>query len=225
MLPALNEEEKKHRIAKRVALEFSDGDVVNLGIGIPALVSDYIPEGVRVILQTENGVVGAGPKPDVEDLRFIGAGGRCLSITPGGSCIASDLSFGIIRGGHLDATVLGALQVDSEGNLANWMVPGGLVAGMGGAMDLVVGAKKVIIATTHTTKDGRPKLVKKCTLPLTAVNVVDVVVTELALFRFRDGKMILEEMTPGVTVDDIRACTEADFAAAEPVQVMKGVAQ
>jgi len=224
MLPALNEEEKKHRIAKRVALEFSDGDVVNLGIGIPALVSDYIPEGIRVILQTENGVVGAGPKPDVGDLRFIGAGGRCLSIAPGGSCIASDLSFGIIRGGHLDATVLGALQVDSEGSLANWMVPGGLVAGMGGAMDLVVGAKKVIIATTHTTKDGRPKLVKKCTLPLTAVNVVDVVVTELALFRFRDGKMILEEMAPDVTVDDIRACTEADFAAVEPVQVMKGVA-
>jgi len=153
----LSEERTRHRIARRIAKEFHDGDVVNLGIGIPTLVSDYIPEDVRIIFQTENGAIGAGPAPEVPDLRFIGAGGRPFVIMPGGCFVASDLSFGLIRGGHLDATVLGALQVSQDGDLANWMVPGKMVPGMGGAMDLVVGARRVIIATTHTTKRENPK--------------------------------------------------------------------
>lgn len=203
-------------------MEFEDGDVVNLGIGIPTLVSDHIPEGVRVIFQTENGVVGAGPKPPEDDLRFIGAGGRCLSVIPGGALIASDFSFGLIRGGHLDATVLGALQVDQEGNLANWWIPGKLVPGMGGAMDLVTGAKHVIVATTHTTKKGQPKLVKKCSLPLTGAKVVSLVVTEYALFRFVDGQMVLEEIAPGVTEEDLKGVTEAEYVTSSNLSIMKG---
>jgi len=222
MLPVLNEELVRHRIARRIAMEFEDGDVVNLGIGIPTLVSDHIPEGVRVIFQTENGVVGAGPKPPEDDLRFIGAGGRCLSVIPGGALIASDFSFGLIRGGHLDATVLGALQVDQEGNLANWWIPGKLVPGMGGAMDLVTGAKHVIVATTHTTKKGQPKLVKKCSLPLTGAKVVSLVVTEYALFRFVDGQMVLEEIAPGVTEEDLKGVTEAEYVTSSNLSIMKG---
>jgi 3-oxoacid CoA-transferase subunit B/acetate CoA/acetoacetate CoA-transferase beta subunit len=222
MLPVLDEEFARHRIARRIALEFADGDVVNLGIGIPTLVSDYIPEGIRVIFQTENGVVGAGPKPPEDDLRFIGAGGRCLSVIPGGALIASDFSFGLIRGGHLDATVLGALQVDQEGNLANWWIPGKLVPGMGGAMDLVTGAKHVIVATTHTTKKGGAKLVKKCSLPLTGAGVVSLVVTEYALFRFTGGKMVLEEIAPGVTEEDLREVTGAEYVTSPDLCVMKG---
>jgi 3-oxoacid CoA-transferase subunit B/acetate CoA/acetoacetate CoA-transferase beta subunit len=222
MLPVLDEELVRHRIARRIAQEFEDGDVVNLGIGIPTLVSDHIPEGVRVIFQTENGVVGAGPKPPEEDLRFIGAGGRCLSVLPGGALIASDASFGLIRGGHLDATVLGALQVDQEANLANWWIPGKLVPGMGGAMDLVTGAKHVIVATTHTTKKGGTKLVKKCSLPLTGAGVVSLVVTEYAVFRFVDGRMVLEELAPGVTEADVREITEAEYETSPDLCVMKG---
>ncbi|MBO8154440.1 3-oxoacid CoA-transferase subunit B [Thermovirga sp.] len=222
MLPVLSEEVVRHRIARRIAMEFEDGDVVNLGIGIPTLVSDHIPEGVRVIFQTENGVVGAGPKPPEDDLRFIGAGGRCLSVIPGGALIASDFSFGLIRGGHLDATVLGALQVDQEGNLANWWIPGKLVPGMGGAMDLVTGAKHVIVATTHTTKKGQPKLVKKCSLPLTGAKVVSLVVTEYALFRFVDGQMVLEEIAPGVTEEDLKGVTEAEYVTSSNLSIMKG---
>jgi 3-oxoacid CoA-transferase subunit B/acetate CoA/acetoacetate CoA-transferase beta subunit len=186
------------------------------------LVSDHIPEGVRVVFQTENGVVGAGPKPLEEDLRFIGAGGRCLSVLPGGALIASDASFGLIRGGHLDATVLGALQVDQEANLANWWIPGKLVPGMGGAMDLVTGAKHVIVATTHTTKKGGAKLVKKCSLPLTGAGVVSLVVTEYAVFRFVDGRMVLEELAPGVTEADVREITEAEYVTSPDLCDMKG---
>jgi 3-oxoacid CoA-transferase subunit B/acetate CoA/acetoacetate CoA-transferase beta subunit len=222
MLPVLDEEVLRHRIARRIAREFEDGDVVNLGIGIPTLVSDHIPEGVRVTFQTENGVVGAGPKPPEEDLRFIGAGGRCLSVVPGGALIASDFSFGLIRGGHLDATVLGALQVDQEANLANWWIPGKLVPGMGGAMDLVTGAKHVIVATTHTTKKGGIKLVKKCSLPLTGAGVVSLVVTEYAVFRFVDGQMVLEELAPGITEEDIREITEAEYVTSPDLGVMQG---
>jgi 3-oxoacid CoA-transferase subunit B/acetate CoA/acetoacetate CoA-transferase beta subunit len=222
MLPVLDEEVVRHRIARRIAREFEDGDVVNLGIGIPTLVSDHIPEGVRVTFQTENGVVGAGPKPPEEDLRFIGAGGRCLSVVPGGALIASDFSFGLIRGGHLDATVLGALQVDQEANLANWWIPGKLVPGMGGAMDLVTGAKHVIVATTHTTKKGGIKLVKKCSLPLTGAGVVSLVVTEYAVFRFVDGQMVLEELAPGITEEDIREITEAEYVTSPDLGVMQG---
>lgn len=223
MLSELDKETVRHRIAKRIALDFDSGSVVNLGIGIPTLVSDYIPEDVNVVFQTENGVVGAGPKPQEDDLRFIGAGGRCLSLVRGASIIASDFSFGLIRGGHLDATVLGALQVDEEGNLANWWVPGKLVPGMGGAMDLVTGARRVIIATTHLTKNGDPKILDKCTLPLTGVQVVDTLVTEFCLMRLLDGRLTLCELAPGVTVEDIRQTTTADFAVSRKLVEMKGI--
>ncbi len=223
MLPVLDEEVVRHRIAKRIALDFEDGAVVNLGIGIPTLVSDYLPEGVHVMLQTENGVIGAGPKPDVDDLRLIGAGGRSLSLLPGSSIVASDMSFGLIRGGHLDATVLGALEVDSHSNLANWMIPGKMVPGMGGAMDLVTGAKAVYVATTHCDKKGRPKLVKECTLPLTGANVVSVVVTEFCLIRRIGGKMVLCEIAPEVTPEELKANTTMEYDVAPDLAPMKGI--
>lgn len=222
MLPVLEEEEIKHRIARRIAFEFKDGDVVNLGIGIPTLVSDYIPEGVRVVFQTENGVVGAGPKPEEDDWRFIGAGGRCLTLLPGSALIASDFSFGLIRGGHMDHTVLGALQVDEAANLANWWIPGKLVPGMGGAMDLVTGVKNVIVGTSHTSKQDTPKLVKKCDLPLTGVGVVSMIVTEYCVMCFLNQKMTLCELAPDVSVEDLRKVTEADFAVGESVGQMQG---
>lgn len=223
MLPALDEEVIRHRIAKRIALDFEDGAVVNLGIGIPTLVSDYLPEDVHVLLQTENGVVGAGPKPEKEDLRFIGAGGRCVSLLPGSSLVASDMSFGLIRGGHLDATVLGALEVDSSGNLANWMIPGKMVPGMGGAMDLVTGARAVYVATTHCDKKGRPKLVKECTLPLTGEKVVSVVVTEFCVIRKVNGKMVLCEIAPEVTEEELRANTTMEYDVSPDLCPMKGL--
>ena len=222
MLPALDEDVIRHRIAKRIAMDFEDGSVVNLGIRIPTLVSDHLPEGVNVILQTENGVVGAGPKPDTEDLRFIGAGGRCLSLLPGSSLVASDMSFGLIRGGHLDATVLGALEVDSRGNLANWMIPGKMVPGMGGAMDLVTRARAVYVATTHCDKKGRPKLVRECTLPLTGAEVVSVVVTEFCVIRKIDGKMVLCEIAPEVSEEELRANTAMDYEVSPDLCPMKG---
>ena len=223
MLPVLDEEVIRHRIAKRIALDFEDGSVVNLGIGIPTLVSDYLPEDVHVLLQTENGVVGAGPKPEKEDLRLIGAGGRCVSLLPGSSLVASDMSFGLIRGGHLDATVLGALEVDSFGNLANWMIPGKMVPGMGGAMDLVTGARAVYVATTHCDKKGRPKLVKECTLPLTGAKVVSVVVTEFCVVRKVNGKMVLCEIAPEVTEEEVRANTAMDYTVSPDLCPMKGI--
>ena len=223
MLPALDEEVIRHRIAKRIAMDLPDGAVVNLGIGIPTLVSDYIPEGVSVLIQTENGVVGAGPKPEKEDLRFIGAGGRCVSLMPGSSLVASDMSFGLIRGGHLDATVLGALEVDSRGNLANWMIPGKMVPGMGGAMDLVTGAKAVYVASTHCDKRGRPKLVKECALPLTGAEVVSVIVTEFCVMRKIDGKMVLTEIAPEVTEEALRPFTTMEYVVSPDLAVMKGI--
>ncbi|HCL79230.1 MAG TPA: succinyl-CoA--3-ketoacid-CoA transferase [Synergistaceae bacterium] len=223
MLPELDEEIIRHRIAKRIAMDLDDGAVVNLGIGIPTLVSDYVPEGKTVVLQTENGVVGAGPKPCVDDLRFIGAGGRCLSLIPGSSIVASDMSFGLIRGGHLDATVLGALEVDGQGDLANWMIPGKMVPGMGGAMDLVTGAKHVYVATTHCDKKGRPKLVQKCTLPLTGKGVVSVIVTEFCVMRKTDGVMTLCEIAPEVTKEEIQANTTMEYVVSPDLCLMKGI--
>ena len=222
MLPVLEEEKIKQRIAKRIALEFKDGDVVNLGIGIPALVSDYIPEGVRIVFQTENGVVGAGPKPAEDDWRFIGAGGRCLTLLPGSALIASVFSFGLIRGGHMDYTVLGALQVDEEANLANWWIPGKLVPGMGGAMDLVTGVKNVIVGTFHTSKKDTPKLLKKCDLPLTGVRVISMVVTEYCVMRFLEEKMTLCELAPGVSIEDLGKVTGAAFTVSESLRQMQG---
>jgi 3-oxoacid CoA-transferase subunit B/acetate CoA/acetoacetate CoA-transferase beta subunit len=225
MLPELDEAVVKERIARRIALEFSDGDVVNLGIGIPTFVSEFIPEGINVTFQAENGAIRIGPAPAVPDLRCIGAGGRIISLLPGGSFMASDTSFGLIRGGHVDATVLGALEVDRSGNIANWMVPGKSVPGMGGAMDLVVGAKKVYVAMTHVTKKGESKILEKCSLPLTAVGVVTMIFTEFAVFAVdaENGGLKLVEIAPEVTVEQIREHTGAAFEAADPLPLIKGM--
>lgn len=223
MLPSLDDELVRHRIAKRIALDLEDQAVVNLGIGIPTLVSDYLPSDRHMILQTENGVVGAGPIPEKPDLRYIGAGGRALSLIPGSSIVASDFSFGLIRGGHLDATVLGTLEVDEEGSLANWWIPGKLVPGMGGAMDLVTGAKSVYVATTHLDKKGRPKLVRKCTLPLTGVGVVTTIVTEFCVVRRQEGIMTLCEIAPEVSVEDLLANTGMTLSIPSEPRTMLGI--
>lgn len=202
----------KGYIAARVAMELKDGDVVNLGIGLPTQVVNYLPEGVRIVLHAENGIVGAGPKPapGMESTYLVDAGGQPASVVVGGACIDSATSFGIIRGGHVDATVLGALEVDEEGNLANWIIPGKMVPGMGGAMDLVTGAKKVIIAMEHTSK-GKPKILKKCRLPLTAPKVVNLIVTEMAVIKVTDKGLELIEYNPEFTVEQVQAATEAEL--------------
>jgi acetate CoA/acetoacetate CoA-transferase beta subunit len=202
--------EAKDIIAKRVAKEFKDGDVVNLGIGLPTLVPNYIEEGIEIILHSENGFTGIGPAPDDDhiDLNLVNAGGLPVTVMPGGVFFDSAMSFAIIRGGHLDATVLGALQVDEEGNLANWMIPGKLVPGMGGAMDLVGGAKKVIVAMTHTAK-GEIKILKRCTLPLTGAKKVSKIITEMAVLEVTPEGLLLTEYNPEYTVEEIQAATEA----------------
>ena len=205
----------KTLIACRVAQEMRDGDIVNLGIGLPTLVPDYLPEGVQITLQSENGFLGMGPLNGETLPNLVNAGGKPCGMVPGTAFFDSALSFCIIRGGHVDVTVLGGLQVDQEGNLANWMVPGKMVPGMGGAMDLVTGAKNVIVAMEHATKDGGAKILKRCTLPLTAAKKVSTIVTELAVFRFIDGKLVLTEIAPGVSLDEIRARTEAEFVVSE----------
>lgn len=210
----------KQIIAKRVAQEFHDGTVANLGIGIPTLVSNYIPEGMQVTLHGENGYLNCGPSPEPgkEDKDIVNAGGKPATILPGGCTFDSSMSFAIIRGGHLDITVLGAMEVDEEANLANWWIPGKMVAGMGGAMDLVVGAKQVIVAMEHTAK-GAPKILKKCTLPLTASKQVDTIVTEMAVFRYLP-KLTLTEVAPGVTVEAVKAATQADFDVSKDLKTM-----
>ena len=205
--------EPREKIASRIAREFKDGDLVNLGIGMPTMVANYLPAGIAITLQSENGFVGLGPTPPIgeEDPDLTNAGGQPVSIKAGGAVFDSATSFVIIRGGHLDVTVLGALQVDQQGNLANWMVPGKLVPGMGGAMDLTVGAKKVIVATTHLTKKGEPKILKECTLPLTASKQVDLIVTELAVVEVTEDGLLLKEIAAGVEVNEVIAKTAADL--------------
>ncbi len=222
MLPEIPKEVAEIRIARRIAKEFKDGDVVNLGIGIPSLVADYIPKGIRVIFQTENGMLGMGPRAKEGEgtIDIIGAGGVKVTVLPGGSFFSSDVSFGLIRGGHIDVTVLGALEVDEEGNLANWMIPGKLIPGMGGAMDLVTGAKKVFVAMLHTIK-GKPKIVKKCSLPLTGRRVVNKIFTELAVFEITKSGLLLTEIAPEASVEVIKEYTEAEFKVREPLGIME----
>ena len=208
-------------IAKRIALELRDGMLVNLGIGIPTQVANHVPAGMRVFFQSENGLIGTGPipEPGMAQARLTDAGGRPVSALPGASTFDSAMSFGLIRGGHVDVTVLGGLQVDQRGLLANWMIPGKMVPGMGGAMDLVTGAKRVIVAMQHAAK-GQSKLVAACTLPLTATRPVDLIVTELAVLVPVDGRLKLLEIAPGASVDQVRAATEAALDVPDNVLTM-----
>jgi acetate CoA/acetoacetate CoA-transferase beta subunit len=208
-------------IARRIARELRNGMLVNLGIGIPTQVANYVPAGVHVYFQSENGLIGTGPVAEQGHVqaRLTDAGGRPVTALPGAAAFDSAMSFGLIRGGHLDMTVLGALQVDQGGLLANWMIPRKMVPGMGGAMDLVVGAKRVVIAMQHTAK-GRPKIVKECTLPLTSVRPIDLLVTELAVIAFPQGRATLLETAPGVSVADVQAATEATLVVPASVPEM-----
>ena len=200
-------------IAKRIARELHEGMLVNLGIGIPTLVANYVPGGMHIFFQSENGLIGTGPVPQegLAQARLTDAGGRPVTALPGACAFDSAMSFGLIRGGHLDMTVLGALQVDQHGLLANWMIPGKMVPGMGGAMDLVAGARRVVVAMQHTAK-GKPKIVKQCSLPLTSIRPVDLVVTELAVIAFPGGRATLIETAPGVSAQQVLAATEAPLA-------------
>jgi acetate CoA/acetoacetate CoA-transferase beta subunit len=212
----------KEIIARRVAKELKDGQLVNLGIGLPTLVANYIPEGMDIVFQSENGMVGMGPtaKAGEEDLDITNAGAQYVTVLPNGAFFDSATSFSLIRGGHVDITVLGALEVDQEGNLANWIVPGKMVPGMGGAMDLVTGAKKVIVAMQHTGK-GEPKILKKCRLPLTAKAEVDLIVTELCVLEVTKEGLVLKEMHKETSVEEIRALTEAELIISEDIKIME----
>jgi acetate CoA/acetoacetate CoA-transferase beta subunit len=208
-------------IAKRIAQELRSGMLVNLGIGIPTRVASWVPPGVEVYFQSENGLIGTGPIPEqgMAHPLLTDAGGQPVTALPGACTFDSAMSFGLIRGGHLDISVLGGLQVDAQGRLANWMIPGKMVPGMGGAMDLVTGAKRVIVAMQHTAK-GKPKIVQRCMLPLTSIRPVDMVVTELAVIEFRDGRPTLTETAPGVTVAQVRAATEAEIEVSPTLREM-----
>ncbi len=211
--------DKRAMIGARIAKEFKDGDYVNLGIGLPTEAANHIPEGISVIFQSENGLLGAGPKPPEgqEDKDMINAGGGYITCIPGASFFDSATSFAIIRGGHIDATVLGALQVDQEGNLANWLIPGKMVPGLGGAMDLVTGAKKVIVAMEHCDKYGKSKILKKCTLPLTAKGKVNLIITDMAVIEVCAEGLYLREIAAGLTLENVIQATEAELIIPERV--------